>query len=290
MKSSVDSCLELREYSAAKITEIFQPATTKSESAYADEIKTKLYSIDGVLPFGWYAPPPSGIGVLFGEPTDDYQRIRFDTFRNEQYWPSSNYDLAPESVAILYASPIWANSGIIGDWGVTLYRGRNSKIQKHIRTCLETVEQLAEFSQAGMKYGDISRYADRLLSDEGLSTDRTLLINKPDAIGTNCGHTIPWTSEKPTATEAAILESRDQAAICKLISSKRIYVNADETTKIPETGAFTAELRLESLAEPSFPNTFFHLIVTFTDGNKTIASNFNEFFKATGMNYIHSKY
>ncbi|MBI2798648.1 hypothetical protein HYX70_05185 [Candidatus Saccharibacteria bacterium] len=82
----------------------------------------------------------------------------------------------------------------------------------------------------------------------------------------------------------------DKVEVNKLISSKRVFINADEEKVIPATIAFTAEMRVRSANDPSLPNIYFHTIVSFVNGQKAITSNFNPLFRAIGMNYIKSKF
>jgi len=285
-----ESCLELRARLADTMTGVLTTAEGQSEEQVAQNLKTQLASIPGVLPAGWYSPPPTGIGMLFADPHDNYRRGRFDSLRNEQYWPKADYKLGDETIGILYASPVWATSGIIGDWGATLYRGKDTAIQQHLVNCLEAVEEMSEYAQVGMQLGDMSRFADTMLKKRGLASDRVVLTSKTDVTGINCGHTIPWTDSPPTAEEARVLESGAQRAINQLISSKRVFINANETMVIPKTIVFTSELRLESTKDPQLPNGYFHMLVSFLEGEKTIAADFNAFFKAMGMDYIRSKF
>jgi hypothetical protein len=269
VEKALETCRTLRLATATIMSQAVATGQRQSEAELQQKIKRGLATVPNIFKTGWYAPPPEGIAVLFGTPSDAYQRTRFNSLRTRAYWPTSRHMMDNESVGILYASPI-ATSGIIGDWGGTYYRGTNEKIRQHLKVCLETVEQLADFAQVGMKFSDISHHADTLLKERGLTTDRTLILSRPDATGTNCGHTIPWTDIPPTPEQAAIIKSRDQRAVNTLISDQRLFIDASQQAVIPESIAYTTELRLESLSDPLLPNTFFHLITCFDRGKKRL--------------------
>ena len=287
--SSIQQCQQLRAAAASILTDILPNANGRSELSVADEFKQRLLDQHKLLSVGWYCPPRDGIGMLFGDPNDDYARLNFDSLRSEKYWASDEYTCNDETVGIVYVSPVTPD-GIIADWGCTFYRGKNEKIKNHMVNCLQTVEQLAEFPQVGMQYSDISYFAEGLFARQGLVSNFILLTNHKNGTGINCGHSVPWTDKPTTAADKRVFASGDIEAINKQISTARLFVSADEHAVIPQTAAFTAELRLQSASDSSLPNVFIHLIVGFEDGQKTITANFNEFFQAMGMDYIRSKY
>lgn len=290
MKSPVEECFELRTNAAGVVAEAFgAPGANPSELGVAQRIGSGIAALSDVLPAGWYDPPPGGVAVLFAGPQNNFGRTRFSSLRSEDNWPSAHSRRAAESVGIVHVSPV-TKKGIIGDWGATMYTGSDEKIRQHVATCLATVEDLAEFAEVGMEFGEISRQADAVLKERRLTTDRTLLTNARDVTGTNCGHTIPFTDRQPPSEELAILRSGSSQAIAELISTHRIFINANETRKITDDMAFTAELRLESLEDPTLPNIYFHLIVGMHSGKKTILGGFNPFFETVGMDYLQSRY
>ena len=140
-----------------------------------------------------------------------------------------------------------------------------------------------------MEFRDIHDYAQKQFKDYGLNNDRT--VTWTDKVGTNLGHTIPFTYEKLTKSEQEVIDSGEFKQVKDLISSKRVNVNKVEKFEIPATIAFTNEVRLEDSNDPTMPLLFFHLVILFKDGRKTIRSNFNLIFKTLGMDkFIQSKY
>lgn len=63
----------------------------------------------------------------------------------------------------------------------------------------------------------------KLMEERGLNNQRT--ITYTDKARSNIGHTIPWSYEKPTNEETAIIEGDDFDKLKNLISSKRVNLN-----------------------------------------------------------------
>ena len=192
-------------------------------------------------------------------------------------------------MGIVYLSPVDKKSGIIGDMGLTIYNGGNKKIHEHLKHCLKVIEKIAEYTEVGMEFREIHNFAQDIFKKEELNNDRTLGIT--DSSKTNIGHTIPWTYEAPNKLEQETISDGNMDLLKDIISKKRIHINQDEKFKVQYNIALTVEVRLEDNNNPSLPNVFYHLVVSFIDGQKTISTNFNEIFEIMKMNkYIISKY
>jgi hypothetical protein len=259
-----------------------------SEQQFADSLDKEIGNNRSLYTDGWYSPPPNGIAVLFGQPKS-FDRLRFDTLRKEEYWPRSDQKLEAGSAGIIYASPVHKASGTIGDLGLTIYRGEDQTIRSHLVNCLNVMERAADLAQVGMEFRELHRLTQRLFKDAELHNART--ITWTDKVGTNLGHTIPWSFEMPNPSERQIIDAGNLTSLKDVISKKRINVNNVEQFKIPENIAFTLEARLESSTDPKMPNTFYHLIIAFQNSKKSIHSNFNQIFTAARMDaYIKSKF
>jgi len=103
-----------------------------------------------------------------------------------------------------------------------------------------------------------------------------------DPRGINLGHTIPGSYEN-------INFGRSFEEIRQAITKGRIYIKETTDFKIPETCALTIESRLEDLHKPHLPSTYFHFIVCFDNGKKSILENFSQIFETVGMSYMNSK-
>lgn len=280
-------CATIRRQVAATVVELLNHSLEWSEIGFRDALKLKLNEDQSLWSDGWYNPPPAGIATLFSSP-GDFRRLQFDTLRSEEFWPTAQNKLQKGSAAMIYASPVDRAMGVISDWSTTIYLGDDSVVKMHFKNCLEAMEEALGRIEIGMKFREIHHIAQMIFKKCNLTNARTVTLT--DRTGTNLGHTIPWSYEDPTSEEVRAIQGNDFDLLKNTISRKRINVNFKETFKVPETIAFTFEARLEDLENQKLPNVFFHYIVTFVDGRKEILANFNEVFKAVGMDYLGSKY
>ncbi|OGY23078.1 MAG: hypothetical protein A2172_05210 [Candidatus Woykebacteria bacterium RBG_13_40_15] len=287
-KEGIDICNNTRNLAAKYVEEVLKDSTTISEAEFRDKIKNKFAENKNIYERGWYEPPPFGIAALFSE-INNFGRLRFDTLRKQEFWSSTKYRMEKGSVGIVYLSPVNRGTATIGDFGLTIYQGDNVSIKQHFKNSLDVIEQIADYTQVGMEFREIHNQARKLFKEIGVNNDRT--VTYTDKVGTNLGHTIPWTWENPSELEINVINSRDFNKIKDLISHKRINVNREEKFKVPENVAFTIEARLEDTNNLSLPLVFFHVIVQFIDGNKRVNSNFNSVFKLLKMgSFVKSKY
>lgn len=288
IENRIDTCEKTRSWLSKTIIYSLSNYKDISERQFASALTTEIKNNPDLHVEGWYAPPPNGISALFSK-SDDFDRLKYDTLRKKEYWPQDEFKLLKDSAGALYASPIHRLTGTIGDFGITIYKGDKKNVQSHLVDCLNTLEQTADLAQIGMEFRELHDLAQQLFKDNNLHNART--VTRTDPVGTNLGHTIPWSYEEPTADEQKIIDGGPLQDLQNLISNKRIHINRIERFKIPLNIAFTLEARLESLVDCVMPNTYFHLIIIFKNGNKKILTNFNEVFSALGMNnYIFSRF
>jgi hypothetical protein len=280
-------CKETRILAAQAMAEVLAENKIISEANFCSKVAKKLSAGQNLWPEGWYSPPPLGVSALFND-AEHPQRLLYDNLRKQEFWPKDNNIFAENSLGSIYASPVHKQTGIIGDFGLTIYTGKDERIQKHIKSCLEAVEETAEYAQIGMEFRELHQFCQKLMAEQGLNNNRT--ITYTDKVKTNIGHTVPWSYEDPTPEELSIINGTDFDKLKNLISSKRINLNEKEDFKIPPTIAFTTEFRAESNKDPHLPNASFHLIVSFVDGKKEVLGGFNTVFQATRMDFIKSKF
>lgn len=253
-----------------------------------DEWLKELKKNSTVFPDGWYTPPPHGIIVVFGSESDT-KRISALSFRPSSYWASKkNYLNRSKGIAVLHCSLVHKKTGIIGDLGMTLYFGKNKKIQEHIKTCLKINYAIFDYLYEGIKLSEISEYAHKLLKANKL---RSNLSSPSDPTGTNIGHTIPFIYEKMKVLEEKILHSanKDWLSFVNLISKKRIFINSIESCKFKKYSALTIEPRPHKPYHPELPRIYFHTIACMNkNGKKDLLTNFDEVFKIAGMDYMLS--
>jgi hypothetical protein len=284
----INTSAQIREKASRSVIEVFRNYDVLSEKGYAARLSRALSLNGEVHSKGWYEPPPDGVALLFGG-EQKMDRLLFDTLRREQFWPRDDIFLDSETVVILYVSPFHRKTGTIGDFGLTLYRGKRLDVRQHMARCLRIVEDVVGYAEAGMEFCDLFHRGQELFRSEGVNNQRTTALTNP--VGTvGLGHTIPWSYETdssgPAFPDALVYEESK-----RLISTGRRYISASENFVIPRTIAFTVEARLEDSNDPSLPNIFFHYIVSFVDGEKRVHADFRPVFQALGMGeFLDSRY
>lgn len=267
------------------LKEVLQKENKISEAGFASKWLKQLRKYPEIFPNGWYEPPPFGIGVLITD-SNNPQRISYDNLRFERNWPRENVFLDKKSGLIyLFASPVDKQSGIIGDFGITIYFGNKDPIKNHLKKCLKINKEILSFANIGMSFAEVYEYAEKLFSQNGLA-NQVLSFTDPSKF--NFGHTIPSTDIEWSDEETKIVKSEDWSKIKDLISKRRIFVNRVEQFKIKPGVAFTIEPRLKVLADSNLPTSLsFHMIGVFNkNGEKELLTNFDEIFKLVGMDYM----
>lgn len=286
VQDNVASCIESRKLAVGVTGKVLKGFQNGSEADLRDNLQKALAEQQTLLPSGWYSPPPSGIGILFTD-GKGMERSKFPTLREEAYWPNHKYKNSVEGISMIYASPVH-KSGIIADFGFTIYNGHDQKIKDHLRLCLDTLEEIANHVSVGMQFRELNQFGQNLFAERELNNQWLTTTHNP--LGTTLGHTVPWTHELPTESEAATIKHGNMNELKNVISHKRLYIDRAETFVIPETVAFTVESQLASNEHPDLPNVFFHLIVAFAKGEKRVLSNFNPIFDTLGIDYMRSRF
>lgn len=251
-----------------------------SEIQIRGKIQAEFGNHNEFFPLGWYDPPPGGVCVLMAQ--SPFKRLQFKTLRKPEAWPNETSKFEQETVGIVYISPVDRQTGMLGDIGFTIYRGKNAEIQEHIKKCYKTILSIAEKAEVGMKFSDLYKLAGNLFK-ENLKIIEWMTTTNDPTLGMNLGHTIPGSFGGNLPMGNSFEEIKNT------ITKKRIYINAAEDFIILETCAFTIEARLVDVEKEYPPNAFFHFMVCFNKGKKTILENFEEIFKAVGMDYMNTK-
>jgi hypothetical protein len=288
LSDNIQKCIDTRAQSMELtdgVLEAFEDG--RSEVDLRTDLLTALASESDIHRDGWYSPPPRGVGVLFADPGHT-NRSKFPSIRREPHWPKPDYILTPETTGMVYMSPAHAASGIIADFGFSFYRGTDPEIQQHLTLCLQTLEDIADHAATGMRFCDLNAFGQKLYKERKINNQWLTATHNPNS--TTLGHTVPWSYELPTEAERAAIQTGSMNELKDIISHKRLYVDKDQAFPIPDTIAFTVESQLASNDHPELPNVFFHLIVTFIEGQKRILGGFNPIFDTLGMNYIRSRY
>ncbi len=280
MSELIETIARARQTTADIVASSLQNIEGASEAEVRDRILAGIAGHKEFYPRGWYDPPAGGIALLFGD--KPYDRLKFDSLRNPEFFPSAASRFSKKkTVGIVYASPVDRATGMIGDFSCTVYGGSNRRLQEHIRSTYEVIHAVAARAEVGMSFSALYSSAMRIFENQSRAI-RWMTTNH-DPLKVNLGHTVPGSFEKDFPRGDSF------EAVGKALHSKRIYVNAVEEFRIPETCAFVVEARLVDTSEPELPNVCVQYIVTFAEGEKRILANFDPIFKVMGMDYIKSK-
>ncbi len=279
MSDLIDAVIKTRETAANIFAKSLIDIEGSSEVAVRDKILSEVKNHKELFETGWYDPPTGGVAVLFD--SYPFQRLKYDSLRKPEYEASEKQKFEEESVGMIYSSLVDKKSGMLGDIGFPVYTGKNEKIKRHISNACEAILKVAEYVKVGMAFSDICTFSENLFQNKFKPT-RWIIVSKDLNQPTNLGHTIPGSFSK-IAFSDNIKETRE------IIRKNRVFIVSNENFKIPETCGITIESRLEDYNDPSMPSVYFHFIVCFDKGKKTILENFQEIFKTVGMDYMLKK-
>jgi hypothetical protein len=184
---------------------------------------------------------------------------------------------------MLYASPVDRATGMIGDFGLTLYLGQNPQVKSMLVQTLAIDQELFAALRIGMPFSVLANQAAETMRRQGLFS---ALESPTDPTGTNIGHTIPASDSGWKPDEWAIFRQGNWAKTKDMISHKRVFINRSESSTILSDMAHTLEPRPQSFDHPDLPTVWFHNIVVWRDGQKQLLSGFDDLFSLAGMGYM----
>lgn len=288
ISDKLEICKNTREIAAEtfykSLEELLKKKTKISEISLREKWLFELLKNKSIFPNGWYIPPPHGFIILFGR-DEDIKRQLLKSARPKEFWPKGNIFLDKKTgVFSAYFSPIHRKTGIIGDFGLTMYFGKEPKIKRHLKKVFEINKKIFEFIKVGMKLSDVAKFGSKLSWKNNLDN---IIDSVSDPIKNNIGHTIPGIHKQWRKDELKCFESGNIKAIADIISKKRIFLNQVENTVIKPGMAFTIEPRLTDKHDNNLPMVYFHTIVLIKqNGEKELLTNFEEIFKLTKMDYM----
>ncbi len=288
IETKLNACRNTREIAArsfqSALTGLLVPGSSISEVDLRDAWLNEMRKNNDLLPDGWYDPPPHGIGVLFSTEADP-KRANYDSLRTLENWPQNNITLDRETgIMYVYASPVDRQTGIIGDFGMTIYLGQSSGYINHLKNCMRMNLEIFNQVAVGMTMKEVAQLAGGLFIANNLTNNVTSVT---DPAGVNIGHTVPASYEDWTVDEIKAIQSMPDKWQ-KTISSKRVFVSGKESFEINPGTAFTLEPRLTVYQNTKTPMSSFHTIIVFNpDGSKELLTNFSEIFTGIGMDYMN---
>jgi len=283
-------CKQTREIAADALYKTLQKVLKSkkpiSEISFRDLWLSEMRKSASIFTDGWYMPPPHGIGVLFATDSN-VERLNFKSIRPEEFWPRDDIFLdLKKGMVLLYAGLVNKKSGIIGDFEITLYFGKNKNIHKQLKVNLDIIHKIFENAKIGMKLSDVYMYGSKLLKENKLVN---IIYSVSDSTSTNIGHTVPFSYEDMTSEEIKILTSgkKNWNKVCTMISKKRKFVNTVEPLILKPSMAITIEPRSKVKGKKDSPLISFHAIMVIDkNGGKELLTDFDKIFKLTGMSYM----
>lgn len=256
-----------------------------SEVMLRDAWLFELRKHSEIFPDGWYVPPPHGLGVLFGT-EKNVGRLYFKSLRKEKNFPRKDVFLNKKNgLVFLYAGPI-NRDGIIGDMEMTLYFGRDKEIIDYLELYYRLIKQIIDFTEIGLTFRAVFEYSEKLFANHGFVN---AIVSRTDPTSKNIGHTIPFVVDEMTLEEKNILKNEKWDELCRMVSSKRVFLNAKEEVKIIPNMAFTIEPGVRMKDRGDMPFIAFHTTVLIHEnGEKELLTNFDKIFKLVGMDYMLS--
>lgn len=283
--NKLEVCKQTRKFAADSLHKVLKKllASNKpiSEVTLRDAWLEELRKNKNIFPDGWYMPPPHGIGIVFGTEYDP-DRINFPVLRKEEYWPRDDVFLdRKDGIIVVYSSPVNKHSLIIGDFGLTIYFGKNPNIQNHLKNTLRTNIEITDQIKIGMTLSDVNKAAYKIFPKNNVNNGGWISYNDPTGI--NIGHTIPFTGEEPTEHP----NYQDWNSTLEYISKHRKFLNAIEKAEIKTGLAFTIEPRMDVPNHPEVPRAYFHTIVlVHHNGRKELLTGFDDLFTLARMSYM----
>lgn len=290
MTPELEACKETRGIAATSfrtsLQSLLETGNPISEKSLADRWLLEMQKHQEIFPEGWYEPPPHGIAVRFATDTN-FGDLYLPNLRAKENWPREEVYLDREKgMAYVYASPVSKREkGIIGDWGMTLYFGKDPQITNHIQYCLATNRKILDEVSVGMSFKDIYTLAIDTLAKDGFSND---VVSITDPSNQNIGHTVPGLYDPFSSEEKALLQNPESnwEDVKTVIKNKRKFVSPVETLEVQPGMAFTIEPRPIS-KNAHLPNVSFHTIALFdTNGDKQLVTEYEDTFKLVGMDYM----
>ena len=291
INQKIDICKETRAYAAESLFRVMQIILENnlepSEWEVRDMWMKELWKNDSIFTDGWYCPPPHGIGVVIWTDQDNEQsRLNYASLRPETSRPRKDIRLNTNSgIMYVYASPVHKDTGIVGDFGMTMYFGKNKEIISHLQSCRQIVQQVFNYVEPGLTFSELAKHMKTLLTDHGLNNEIESRTSPSPA--DDVGHSIPFVIETLTGSESEILAGKDHDEIAHMISRKRLFIRESTDDVIQPGMAFTIEPRPQVVNTPNIPMVSFHVIcVIYEDGEKELLTNFDPIFDLVGMEYM----
>ncbi|MFD2111319.1 hypothetical protein [Thiorhodococcus fuscus] len=270
----LEAIIHARDASATTLLEALQELGMHfTEQHLADKWLQYIKTKTSIHPFGWYSPPPNGVSVLIGEP-DDFNRLEYQSLRDQCNWPSPDVYFNQNTVLYPYFSAVDRATKMIGDHVATYYSGRDPNIRQWYRAVYEATRQIALSVNIGMTFSELHSLAEEKLLTLGAKNNTYSLTG---GLAADIGHTIPYFS---TGAPPDGQTMEDARSIASLIGGGREFISKSSEYIISDSCAFTIE---PQAVTAGLPMCSFHMIVAYVNGEFFLIEKFKRLFEFFGM-------
>lgn len=200
----------------------------------------------------------------------DVSRSHFRSFRDPQFFASTEPIYWSDALVIAYASNISVESGLPADFATTFYFGSDKQIQDHFRRSIASCRQL--FSELDQVYTGEELFGrlEDILGSVGID-GRTWSSTDQDY---NFGHTLPVldpqfsSGHSNLASNDCVVSDNTAEAMRK----ERSFLSRESELDLRSGIQFTIEPQCVSLDNGAMPKVMIHYVGQFTNGRYEICS------------------
>lgn len=240
-----------------------------SEAHFRDSWLRRLHERCELTENGWYDPPPDGVAVLFAR-DDAVDRICFESLRLEQYWPSEVAMDWNRGLMYAYCSPVEMSTGLAGDFGITLYFGRDRALRRHFRAAFNATHQVLGAIEPTTSSRSLFDTSQRIFGETGLENT---IASVTDSVPLDLGHSLPCYHRQAVASRRVSPEVRE------VMRRQRRFISGGADWPLATVNQVTIEPQLVSSRQRALPQISFHYVATFVDGRVDILNECDEVYR-----------
>lgn len=218
---------------------------------------------------GWYSPPENGMAVLVCS-NGDVSRSHFRSFRDPQFFASTEPIDWSDALIIAYASNISVKSGLPADFATTLYFGSDKQIKGHFRRSIASCRQL--FSELDQVYTGKELFGrlEDILGSVGID-GRTWSSTDQDY---NFGHTLPVLDPQLGSNHSSLASDDYMVSdnTAEAMRKERNFLSRESELDLRSGIQFTIEPQCVSLDGKAIPKVMIHYVSQFAGGHYEICS------------------
>jgi len=218
-----------------------------TEKYFCELWQESLKKEKDIIEDGWYSPPPKGMAVLSG----DTKRMFFKSLRDKDNWVTDKIINWENDLLFLFCSPVYIPTGIICDFGVTLYFGKNKEIIEHFKNTHDAVLEMFNAISDSHTINEFFQKCQNIFLKHKLKNYAT--VSRTDPTIYNLGHSLP-SIDNINKTNGLTGEQRE------LISTSRKFINSETEWEFFNDVQFTIEPQLSSIDNPKLPRIVYHYI------------------------------